>query len=406
MKILQITPNYAPAWHLGGVVGDVSNLCRALVKLGHEVTVFTTDSGRYERIPVPINQAVDVEGVTVFYFKTDFFLKFALSLALGKTCRTMMRNFDIAELWAIWHFPEIPGGYYAKREGVPFVVKTVGALTPHSLQTSAWKKWLYLNLIEYRNFRNSQGIHYSTLMERELAPLPVQGLPSFVVPNGIDTQDLSQLPDKAEARQHFSLPPDALVGVFIGRLEPIKNLSNLIGALAIARRQDVDFFLLIGGPDFGEREKLETLTSQLGLEDRVRFLGYIDPKTRKVLLAAGDFLALPSYSESFGLAAAEGMAAGLPVLVSDRVGICREVELDRAGLVTGVEAEAIAMGLGTMASQPDQLQRMGANGRQAARSRYNIQATAKKVERAYLDILEGVQTPDLLWSSGGQSQNQ
>lgn len=400
MKILEIAPNYAPAWHLGGVVRDVSSLCQELVSLGHEVTVFTTDSGRYQRMPVPLNQPVDVEGVKVFYFKTDFFLKFAFSLALGNTCRKMIRAFDIVELWAIWHFPEIPGGFYAIREGVPFVVKTVGAMLPHSLQTSAWKKWLYLSLVEYRNFRKARGIHYSTLMERELSPPDLRGLPSFVVPNGIDTQAFADLPDRESARTHLALPREVLTGVFIGRVEPIKNLSNLITAVALARHQGTEVFLLIGGPDFGEREKLEALTAHLGIEDRVRFLGYVDPETRKVLLAAGDFLALPSYSESFGLAAAEGMAAGLPALVSDRVGICREVEMDQAGIVTGVEAESIAAGLVDMASHPDRREMMGKNGQQVAANRYNIKATAQKMERAYLDILEGVQTHGLFWSNG------
>ena len=404
MKILHITPNYSPARHLGGVVSDVSDLCRELARLGHEVTVFTTDSGRYRRMEVPLNQAVDVEGVKVFYFKTDFFLKFAFSRALGKACRQMLRNFDIIELWAIWHFPEIPGGFYAIREGVPFVVKTVGAMLPHGLKTSSFKKWLYLNLVEYRNFRHARGIHYSTLMEQELAPPRIQGLPSFVVPNGIDNRNFADLPDKASARRHFGLPTDVLTGVFLGRLEPIKNLANLIRAVAGARRQGVDVFLLVGGPDFGERKSLEALTAQLGLEDRVQFTGYVDQEVRKVLLASGDFLALPSCTESFGLAAVEGMAAGLPVLVSDQVGIAREVALDQAGIVTGLEAESIARGLCSLASRPTELTMMGQNGQEAAATRYDIKATARKVERAYLDILEGIESTGLFWANRKSGQ--
>ena len=399
MKILQITPNYAPAWHLGGVVSDVSNLSRELVRMGHEVTVFTTDSGKYQRMAVPLNKAVDVEGVTVFYFRTDFFLKFVYSRTLGKECRRMIGNFDIMELWAIWHFPEIPGGFYAIREQVPFVVKTLGALQHHGLKTSWLKKWLYLNLVEYRNFRHAQGIHYSTLMEQEQAPAKIRGLPSFVVPNGIDNQNFADLPDRASSRRHFDLPQDVFTGVFLGRLEPIKNLGNLIRAVAIARDLGIDVFLLVGGPDFGEKKKLEALTGHLGLEDRVRFLGYVDPAARNILLAAGDFLALPSFQESFGLAAVEGMAAGLPALVSDQVGIAREVELDQAGVVTGIEAESIAQGLARMAGRPTQLTQMGQNAHLAAENRYDIKITAKKVERAYLDIIEGIQSPDLFWSN-------
>ena len=248
---------------------------------------------------------------------------------------------------------------------VPFVVKTLGALQPHGLKTSWLKKWLYLNLVEYRNFRHAQGIHYSTLMEQEQALAQIRELPSFVVPNGIDNQNFANLPDKGRARQHFDLPEDAFTGVFLGRLEPIKNLANLIKAIAIIRDQGVDVLLLVGGPDFGERKKLEALVSHLGLGDKVRFLGYVDPAARNTLLAAGDFLALPSFQESFGLAAVEDMAAGLPALVSDQVGIAREVELDQAGVVTGVKAESIAQGLAKLAGRPTQLTVMGQNAHMA-----------------------------------------
>jgi glycosyltransferase involved in cell wall biosynthesis len=401
MKILQITPNYIPAWHLGGVVRHVSGLCQELVRLGHEVTVLTTDSGKYQRMSVPLNKAVEIEGVKVLYFKTDFLMKFAFSHDLGKACRTLVRNHDLVVMWAIWHYPEIPGGFYAIRERVPFVLKPSSAMMLHGLQMSRLKKWLYLNLVEFRYFRHCQGIHYSTLMERELTHPRISQLPSFIVPDGIDTTEFSELPDKAEARRQLGLPRDAFVGVFLGRLAPIKNLANLISAVDLARRQNVDVFLQLAGIDFGEKKNLESLTAQLGLEDRVYFPGYVDQEARKILLAAGDFLAYTTLQENFGIAIVEGMAAGLPVLVSDRVGIYPEVEMDRAGIVTGIEPESIAAGLVTMAGQPSQLKIMGENGRQAAAKRYDIRATAKKVERAYLDILEGVHTPDLLWSNGG-----
>ena len=86
--------------------------------------------------------------------------------------------------------------------------------------------------------------------------------------------------------------------------------------------------------------------------------------------------------------------------MSDQVGIAREVELDQAGVVTGVKAESIAQGLAKLAGRPTQLTVMGQNAHLAAENRYDIRITAKKVERAYLDILEGVQSPDLFWSNG------
>ena len=244
-----------------------------------------------------------------------------------------------------------------------------------------------------------KGFTIPPLWSRSKHSAKIRGLPSFVVPNGIDNQNFADLPDRASSRRHFDLPQDVFTGVFLGRLEPIKNLGNLIRAVAIARDLGIDVFLLVGGPDFGEKKKLEALTGHLGLEDRVRFLGYVDPAARNILLAAGDFLALPSFQESFGLAAVEGMAAGLPALVSDQVGIAREVELDQAGVVTSIEAESIAQGLARMAGHPTQLTQMGQNAHLAAENRYDIKITAKKVERAYIDIIEGIQSPDLFWSN-------
>ena len=98
MKILNVIPHYEPAWELGGVVRAVSELCRGLAHLGHDVTVFTTDSGRYRRLPMPVNQMVELGGVKVWYFKTDYGLKFAYSRSLKLALKRSIKEFDIINI--------------------------------------------------------------------------------------------------------------------------------------------------------------------------------------------------------------------------------------------------------------------------------------------------------------------
>jgi glycosyltransferase involved in cell wall biosynthesis len=97
----------------------------------------------------------------------------------------------------------------------------------------------------------------------------------------------------------------------------------LLRGVAVARRQVPHLVLLVAGPDFGQEAALRALTHELGLGDSVRFMGLVDAAMRAKLLAAVDLLAVVArHGENFCLAAAEAMAAGVPVLVSNHTGSC------------------------------------------------------------------------------------
>lgn len=398
MKILHITPSYEPAWHLGGVVRAVSQLCRGLAKLGHEVTVFTTDSGKDRRLAVPVNQPVEVGGVTVYYFKTDFFLKFAYSRSLGEACRRLIKNFDLVHLTAFWCYPGIPAGVAARSQRMPYLVSIHGTLRKAALQHKAWKKWLYFWAVEKRNVRGAAAIHYTTAMERELDGFHRFPASSFIVPNGLEVKEFQELPDKIAARATFGLCPRTQVVTFLGRLHPIKNLDLLIKGISEISLKKKGVVLLLAGPDAGAESSLRRLAQSSGHNSRIRFLGPVGAEDRRKLMAASDMVALVSSNENFGNAAVEAMLAGVPVLVSEHVGISREVQADGAGLVVPLKVEAIAQGLTQMLSDPDRLKAMGRAAAASARRRYDIDTVARQMATAYEDILSGRRSPELYWS--------
>jgi glycosyltransferase involved in cell wall biosynthesis len=400
MKILHITPSYEPAWHLGGVVRSLSQLCQGLVKLGHDVTVFTTDSGQDRRLDVPVNQQVEIGGVKVFYFETGISLRFADSRRLLNACRRMKGNFDIVHLTAFWCFPGIVGGHYARRWSIPYVVSTAGTVREKAMRRKAWKKWLYMYAIELRNLRQAAAIRCVTEMEqKQNAYLPVS-TPSFVVPNGIDLKEMADFPEPSQARKQLGIEPGAFVGLFVGRLDPVKRVDLVIEAIGLAKGRGMEIFLLIAGPDWGELPRLQDLVAEKGLNGQVKFLGTVSPETRNCLLAASNFLALTSDEESFGYAAVEALFAGRPVVISPGVGISPVVAAEKAGIVVPQQPEAICQAIVNLARDQSLWMEMGKNARHCAGAHFEIMAVARKMGLAYEDILNHRRTPELAWSDG------
>ncbi len=400
MKVLHVIPVYEPAWQAGsGVVRAVSQLCRGLSSLGIDVTVYTTDCG-IERSPnIPLNQPVNVDGVRVFYFHSEKFRFFRYSKALKETCRRTIKGFDIVHLASFWNYPGIPAGAEARRQGVPYVISTHGTLAWYDLNRHPIRKRLYLSLVERRNLQQATAIHYTTQIEKEDIAWQLDN-PSFIVPNGINFAEFDDLPPKGKARTQLGLPTDSIVITFLGRLHRHKALDVFIPAFAEVAKFYPQVLLLLAGPDNGHERFLRSLAKNLGLNHRVRFLGFLDSDRTKQLLAASDILELASWGENFGYTAVEAMGAGVPVLMSEHVGICREVEADGAAFVVPVRKNVIATKLKEMLSNAEGLKRMGKAGYASSRRRYEIKHVAKLMVIAYENILTGRRSSELQWAEG------
>lgn len=398
MKILHVTPAYEPAWHYGGVVRSVSQYCRGLASLGHEVTVFTSEVGVTNRADLLINSPVNVGGVQVFYFKTNLGFKFGYSTHLRNALRRDLGNYDIVHITSLWWYPEIATWVEATKQKIPYIISATGGLSEYSLSQKPIKKNLYLKLVGRKIIDAADAVHYKTDLEREQARHLDIKTPSFVIPGGINLEEFTQLLDKITARKEMAIPNDSLVILFLGRLHPVKNLDILIKAFAEVQHKFSKLVLIIAGPDDGQLALLKKLASELGVSAKVFFPGLIDPDKRNSMLRCADLLALLSFHENFGNSAIEAMLAGIPVLLSDKVGICRETVADGAGLAVDLNEEAIARGLREMLGNPEKLAAMGQAAWDASRRRYDIKVVAEQMATAYQDILTGKRSLGLSWS--------
>jgi len=401
MKILHVTPAYEPVFELGGVVRSLSQLCRGLARLGHEVTVFTTGVGIAADRGLPLNEPLEVGGVKVWYFQTDFTWqkKFAFSLRLRAALTNRIGDFDLVHITSMWWYPEIPASREAWRQGIPYVIGTTGGFINLSLSNTVWKKWFYLKLVEDSVLKYASAIRFTASLEREQSKyLRRFQVPSFIVPNGFQPDEFAALPERIAARTLFNLDEQTMIILYLGRLDPRKGLEVVIRALPPVLKQMSNVELVLAGPDFGVEASLREMVTEMGLSTKVRFLGYVPPARRNALFSTADVLVLATRpGENFGNAAVEAMFAGVPVLLSDNVGISLEVAADGSGLVVPLREEAVAAALLEMLGDGEKRIHMGQLAAAAARRRYDIDTVARQMIMAYEDILTGRRSPELEW---------
>ena len=401
LKILHVTPHYEPAFEMGGVVRSLSLLCRGLAKSGLNITVFTTNNNRLGKIlDVPMNQEVNVGGVKVCYFPTKLFNKrFFYSPELGKACYKRIKEFDLLHLTSFWCYAGIPAGKAARQYSIPYIISTHGTLDPYSLKQQFLKKKIYLSLFDKRNLDVATAIHYTAEIERE-STHKYNRLknPSFIVPNPVPINELNNLPEESEAKKYFALPQDAHVISFVGRLHRRKALDILIQSFKkLLPLLNNNCYLLLAGPDDGDETRLRQLVNKNELNDKVRFLGFVDAVKRGFVLKASDLFWFATYpGENFGYSAVEAMVAGVPVILSEYVGIYREVIQDKAGVIVSHEPGEIAKNIAELITEKDKIMQMSGNAKKSA-LRYDQENVIFLMLKAYEDVLTERRSPELQW---------
>jgi glycosyltransferase involved in cell wall biosynthesis len=206
----------------------------------------------------------------------------------------------------------------------------------------------------------------------------VPGQRVALVPNGIEC-DASAHREAPQPR-----PAARLNLLYIGRLIATKGLFESLEALAALRTLGMEAGLVVAG-EGPEESRLKARARELGLADRVRFVGPAFGERKAQLLAAADILLLPTYhAEGLPYALLEGMAAGLVPIVT-RVGAIPDVALDgvHARFVPPRDAAAIAHALRALAGDRAMLSRMSAACRRRVATGYSMERVAVEFARLY-----------------------
>ena len=188
MRVLHVVPSYYPAVRYGGPIVSVHALCKALVRRGHDVHVFTTNVDGQANSNVPVGVPVEMDGVKVWYFPVPLLRRLYWSPRLGQALQLQMRSFDIVHMHSVFLWPTWAAARAATRHGVPYVVAPRGMLVADLIRRkSRLLKTAWIRLIERGNLERAAAIHVTSRIEGDdLAAFNLRLPPVHIVPNGVD----------------------------------------------------------------------------------------------------------------------------------------------------------------------------------------------------------------------------
>ncbi len=387
MKILHVIANLAPRY--GGPSKACREMARAVAQLGHRVSIYTTNQDGPGILPVPTDRPVWREGVEVRYFPIQSPRYWGTSWPLARALRQEIKTVDLVHVHNLYLFHDLVVGYCCRLLGVPYIIQPHGSLDPFIYWRHRGRKRFMEWVFQNRNIREASAILFTTTRERELAAPFTFGTPGVVVPLGMDLDEFKEMPEPGIFRRRHPEIGDRPIILFFGRINFKKGLDILARAFGAVARQRQDVHLVIAGPDNdGWSARVRPWLEEAGVLGRTTFTGMLLGPDKLAVLKDAAMFVLPSYSENFGIAVIEAMAAGLPVIISDQVNIWQEVAAARAGRVIPCDAAALSDQILDLLAHPEAASQMGRQGRTLVEERFQWPRIGPSLVEAYGRIIE------------------
>lgn len=385
--------SYFPFQDRGGPVVKVRALAHGLALRGHQVTVLTADLGlgKPKGPEMPFEACkwgyrAGENGVETVYLSTvAHYRALTFNPNVIGFCRMYLRQFDLVHFYGLYDLFGPAVSYFCRSRGVPYVIEPMGMYRP--IDRGFELKRIWHRHLGKRYWSQAAQVVATSEMERQ--ELLAEGVPSEKVViryNGIDRKTFNSLPSRGGFRRKWGIGIAEPVVLFLGRLIPRKGADILIDAFAKAC--PISGRLVIAGPE-GEPGYLAVLSKraqEAGIESRVIFTGPLYDDAKMAVLADSDIFALPSRYENFANSAAEAMACGIPVIITETCGIRSLVE-GRAGLIISPEQKQLAAAIGKLISD-EAMYKKFQEGCRAAAAELGWDRLSEQMEEYYAKAME------------------
>ena len=372
MKIIQIV----------GFIGDkasgpaytVPSLCNSLADHGLQVQLHVNENDQPENMKYSIHVHKRRKWPSKLYY----------SPALLKALKIAAQTSNIMHSHGLWAMPYIYPGRAVNNSKCWLIISPEGSLSEWALKRSYWKKAVSWHIAGQKQTLYAADMLHATSL-KEFNEIRRFGLkqPVAIIPNGINIPALSGNHGKKNIKRLF----------FLGRIHPVKGVDNLLQAWSRIENDFSDWELIIVGPDsVGYLDRLKRLTALLKIK-RVRFKGELYGAEKQNEFLQSDLFILPSYTENFGMVAAEALAYGIPVIATKGTP-WQDLEKHKCGWWIDINAEAMAHSLSeAMSKSRDQLKEMGLRGREWMEREFSWNKIGYMMKGAYEWIERGGKPP-------------
>jgi glycosyltransferase involved in cell wall biosynthesis len=365
VKSLRISAGFDPRH--GGPAHSTLSSALAVHEAGIRVEVATVDEGMAS---APAIERLRAAGVNVHAFRLSNVpagRRVTISRALATWVWVNADRFDVIHVHGAWTVSSLAGLVAGRVRGVPVVLTAHESMTDYDLATSGIAMRALKRLLRAVYFLAASAVVYSSELERRDSS-PRGGARQAVIPHPVAAV--------SEPRVRDDVNGTIRIG-FLGRFDPKKNLDVLLRALPA----DAELFIA-GDGSAEQRQGLRGVAREAGVEERVRWLGFVEGDRKAKFFNRIDLLVMPSRYECFGMVAAEALEAGVPVVVSPSTGIAALVGRHDCGYVVAPEEGRLR----TVLSKHEELQAKASR----AQSAIEAELTPARHASALADVYRAV----------------
>lgn len=295
----------------GGPANSIPNLSNALNKINVSNEILSTYISS-----ASVNSVISAGNITWSQFPGRIHRKLRFSNEMEKYLRKEVCKYDspIIHVHNLWNAVPFHALKVSKQLGIPLVVSPRGMLRKEALRKSKLLKNVAWKLFVEDLLKLADVIHATDNVERdEIHDLGIKSKIE-IIPNGIDLQKYETLPPKGEAEKSLGINSSRRF-LYLSRILPHKNLDRLVRSWV---ELDSEWDLVVAGPvfDLPYWESIKEYVRAHNKQDKFFYLGIVGGDEKLNALSASDVLVLPSDSENFGMAIAEALASGVPVITT------------------------------------------------------------------------------------------
>lgn len=390
MKVLRVIPTLDP--EMGGPQTTIVNAAIAESQVGLRPTIIFAGDERSAASTAPARARLDAAGVRTLMFPRTRWLpssmvsRWGISRQMGVWLLRNARHYDVVHVDYVWAWSTLVAVIAGARARRPVVMTAHESLTSFGIEMRSGsadrktKLWMRAKLCLRRFLMRHIDVVVMT-SEMEHADSIRPGERAVVIPHAV----VSETPEKPLTEP--PLPP--LVVGYIGRLHPKKNIEVLLRAVAGQGTPTNVIVCGDGDPDY--RNQLYRLADRLSLAARVEWRGHVDASGRADLFAQSHVVAMPSTYECFGMAAAEAMAAGVPVIVSKTTGVAPVVDAYECGrLVEAGEIDELRAAVASFADDASWRHQARINSLSAAAASYSYASYGERIAAVYAELVSNL----------------